>query len=205
MTANDKEDDNVSPPKIPISQIDEGHVRDDITKELYMPLCSTIVLKLNKEILYVPPDFKNGLTKDDLVDSGAYASTIAQSEFDRLKQQAPPISAKSTTLLLLKLKSQIELEKPIATPTLKFDLGDITFAEHFVVLRNLIKPILGFHFMRDNSVVIGTTHGLIHFPHWTMQAKNYAGEAAAKPQLVLIHYSITVPPMTTKTIKAFDA
>ena len=57
--------------------------------------------------------------------------------------------------------------------------------------------------MRHNSVVIDTTHGLIHFPYLTMQAKNAANKASAKPQPVLIHNIKTVPPMTTKTITGF--
>ena len=57
--------------------------------------------------------------------------------------------------------------------------------------------------MRHNSVVNDTTHGLIHFPHLTMQAKNAAIEASAKPKLVFIQDNTTVPPMTTKTITAF--
>ena len=88
IIANDNGDDNISPPKITNSQIEEQLVRDDITNELYMPLSSTIVLKENNEMLYVPLDFKNGLTKNALVDSGAYVSGIAQTELDRIKQQA---------------------------------------------------------------------------------------------------------------------
>ena len=57
--------------------------------------------------------------------------------------------------------------------------------------------------MRHNSVVIDTTHGLIHFPHLTMQAKNAAIEANAKPQPVPIQDNTTVPPMATKMITAF--
>ena len=78
MTTYDNGDDNRSPPKITNSQIEERLVRDDITNELYMPLFSTIVLKRKKEMLYVLLDFKNGLTIDALVDSGAYVSAIAQ-------------------------------------------------------------------------------------------------------------------------------
>ena len=95
------------------------------------------------------------------------------------------------------------LEKPISTATLKFDIGDNTCAEHFVVMKNLTGPIIGLHFMRHNSVVIDTTHGLIHFPHLTIPAKNATIETSAKPQPVLIQDSTTVPPMTTKTITAF--
>ena len=53
MTANDKGDDNISPPSLTTSQIEEQLVKDDITKELYMPLSSTIVLKRKNEMLYV--------------------------------------------------------------------------------------------------------------------------------------------------------
>ena len=82
-------DDNISPPQITTSQIQEQLVRDENTNELYMPLSSTIVLKRKKEMLYVPLDFDNGLTIDALVDSGAYVSAIAQKECDRIQQQAP--------------------------------------------------------------------------------------------------------------------
>ena len=49
-----------------------------------------------------------------------------------------------------------QLGKQLATATLKFDIGDNTFAEHFVVINNLIGPILGFHSMRHHRVVIDT-------------------------------------------------
>ena len=67
MTTCDSGDDNISPPPITISQLEERLVRDDSTNELYMPLSSTNVLKRKKEMLYVPLDFENGLTIDALV------------------------------------------------------------------------------------------------------------------------------------------
>ena len=56
--------------------------------------------------------------------------------------------------------------------------------------------------MGHNNVVIDTTQGLIFFPHLTIQAKSASSRTSAKPQNVLFHDSITVPPMTTKTITA---
>ena len=67
LTTYDEGDDNISPPEITTSQIQEQLVRDENTNELYMPLYSTIVLKRKKEMLYVLLDFKNGLTKDALL------------------------------------------------------------------------------------------------------------------------------------------
>ena len=57
--------------------------------------------------------------------------------------------------------------------------------------------------MRHNSVVIDTTHGLIHFPNLTMQVKSALSQTSAKPPVVLIHGNITTPQMTTKTTTAF--
>ena len=204
MTAHDTGDDNFSPPELTASQIEERLVRDHITNELYMPLSSTIVLKRKKEKLYVPLEFENGLTKDALVDPGAYVSAIAQNGLDRIKQQAPSNILKTDELPSFQIQvANGQLGKPIATATLKFDIGDHIFAEHFVVLKNLTGPFIGLHFMRHNSVVIDTTHGIIHFPHLTMQVKSALSQTSANPQAVLIHYSITILQMTTTTLAAF--
>ena len=179
-------------------------MRDKITNELYMPLSSTIVLKRKKEMLYVPLDFENGLTIDALVDSGAYVSAIAQKELDRIKQQSPPNILKIDEPPNFQIQvANGQLEKPTETATLKFDIGDHIYAEHFVVMKNLTGPIIGLHFMRQNSVVIDTTHGLIHFPHLTMQVKSALNQTSIRPQAVLIHDNTTIPQMTTKTITAF--
>ena len=117
----------------------------------------------------MPLDFENTLTVDALVDSGAYVSAIALNDMHTIKQKAP--------YNILKIDDppnfQIQVanghsEKPLATTTLKFEIGDIIFSERFVVLKKLTGPILGLHFMRTNTGVIETTNSLIHFvtrPH----------------------------------------
>ena len=70
-------------------------------------------------------------------------------------------------------------------------------------MKKLTGPIIGLHFMRNNSVVIDTTHGLIHFPHLTMQVKTASSETTTKPQPVITDEALTIPPTTTKTITAF--
>ena len=179
-------------------------MRDEITNELCMPLSSTIVLKRKKEMLYVHLDFENGLTIDALVDSGAYVSAIAQKELDRIKQQFLSNVLKIDDPPNFQIQvANGQLEKPPATTTLKFDIGNHIFAEHLVVMKNLTGPFIGLHFMRHNSVVIDTTHGLIHFPHLTMLVKSALSQTSAKTQAVLMHDNITIPQMTTRTITAF--
>ena len=176
---------------------------DENTNEIYMPVSSTIVLK-RKKMQYVPLVLENSLTTDALVDSSAYVNAIAQSEWDKNKQQALAniIEVDHLHDFFIQVEKG-QLEKPIATATLKFDIADNIFAEHFVVMKNLTGPVIGFHCMRHNSVVIDTAHCLFHFLHPTMQAKNVASKASAKPQLVAIHNSNTITPMTTETITAF--
>ena len=64
-----------------------------------------------------------------------------------------------------------QLEKTLATITLKFEIGENKFAEHFVVMKKLTGPTIGLLFMGNNSVVIDTTHGIIHSPLLTMQVR----------------------------------
>ena len=184
--------------------IEEGLVRDEQTNEIYFPLTSTVVLKRKQEMRYVPLDFENNLTVDALVDTGASVSAIAQDELETIKQKAPNNILKIEDPPNFQIKvANGQLEKPLSPATLKFEIGDNFFAEHFVVMKNLTGPISGLHFMRNNSVVIDTTHGLIHFPNITMQVKTASSETTTKPQPVITDEALTIPPKTTKTIIAF--
>ena len=184
--------------------IEERLVRDEQTNEMYLPLTSTVVLKRKQQMLYVPLDFVNNLTVDALVDSGAFFSAIAQDDLDTIKQKTPNNILKIDDPPNFQIQvANGQLEKPLSTATLKFELGDKTFAEHFVVMKKLTGPIIGLHFMRSNSVVIETTHALIHFPHMTMQVKTALSETTTKLQPVIADDDMTLTPTTAKTITAF--
>ena len=104
-------------------------------------------------MLYVPLDFENNLTVDALVDSGAFVSAIAQDDLDTIKQKAPNNILKNDNPPNFQLQvANGQLERPLSTATLKFEIGDNTFAEHLVVIKKLTGPIIGLHFMRNNSV-----------------------------------------------------
>ena len=184
--------------------IEEGLVRDEQTNEVYLTLTSTVVLKRKQELLYVPLDFENNLTVDALVDSRAFVSAIAQDDLESIIQKAPNNILKIEDPPNFQIQvANGKLEKPLSTAPLEFEIGDISFAEHFAVMKKLTGPIIGLHFMRNNSVVINTTHGLIHFPHLTMQVKTASSETITRPQPVITEESLTIPPTTTKTITAF--
>ena len=70
-------------------------------------------------------------------------------------------------------------------------------------MKKLTRSIIGLQFMRNDSGVIDTTHGLKHFPHLTMQVKTASSETSANPQSNPTDDALTRPPTTTKTITAF--
>ena len=138
------------------------------------------------------------------MDSGAFVKAIAQDDLDTIKQKAPNNILKIDDPPNFQIQvANGQLEKPLSTATLKIEIGDNSFAEHFVVMKKLTGPIIGLHFMRNNSVVIDTTHGLIHFPHLTMQVKTTSSETTTKPQPLITDEALTIPPTTTITITAF--
>ena len=176
--------------------------RNEQTNEVYLPLTSTVFLKRKQEILYVPLDFENNLTVDTLVDSGAFFSAVARNNLDTIKEKAPNSILKIDDPPNYQIQvANGQLEKPLATATIKFEIGYNTFDEDFVVMSKVTGPINGLHFMRNNRVVIGTTHGLKHFPH--LQVKTASIEITTKPQPVITDDTLTIPPTTTKTITAF--
>ena len=184
--------------------IEGGLVRDEQTNEVYLPLTSIVVLRWKQEMLYVPLVFEDNLTIDALVDSRAFVSAIAQDGLETIKQKAPNNILKIDDPPNFQIQvANGQLEKPLSIATLKFENGANSFAEHFVVMKKLTGLIIGLHFMRNNSVVIDTTHGLIHFPHLTMQVKTTSSETTTKPQPVNTDEALTIPPTTTKTITAF--
>ena len=118
--------------------IEEGLVRDEQTNEVYLPLTSTVVLKRNQEMLYVPLGFENNRTVDALVDSGAFVSAIAQDDVETIKQKAPKNILKIDDLFIFQVQvANGRLGKTLSTATLKIEIGDNSFAEHFVVMKKL--------------------------------------------------------------------
>ena len=193
------------PPLSTTAPLIEGRlVRDEQTNDVYLPLTYTIVLTRKQEMLYVPLVFEKNLTVEDLADSGAFVSAIAQDDIETIKQKAPNKILKiDEPPNFQRQVANGQLEKPLATATLNFEIGDNSFAEHFDVVKKLAGSIIGLQLMRNNSVVIDTTHGLIHFPHFTMQVKTASSETTTKPQPVITDEALTIPPTTTKTMTAF--
>ena len=131
-------------------------------------------------------------------------SAIVEIKLDRIKQQDPGnIFEIDDSQRFQKQVANGHLEKPIATVTVNFGIEENQFAKYFVVLDKLTRQIIGMQFMRDDSVIIDTTHSFVHFPQVTVQFKHATLDKSAKPQSVLSNDNLTSLPMTTETINAF--
>ena len=65
-----------------------------------------------------------------------------------------------------------QLEAPVATVELRFEVGDITFREKFTVLTNLTSPLIGLLFLQRNSSILDMRIGILNFPFFSMKSKN---------------------------------
>ena len=65
-----------------------------------------------------------------------------------------------------------QLEAPIATVELQFEIGDITFREKFIVMTNLTSPLIGLLFLQRNSTILDMRQGILNFSFFSMQLKN---------------------------------
>ena len=65
-----------------------------------------------------------------------------------------------------------QLEAPIATVELKFEVGDITFREKFIVMTNLTNPVIGLLFLQRNSTILVMRQGIPNSPFFSMQLES---------------------------------
>ena len=138
------------------------------------------------------------------MDLAAVVGAIALRDLDTIEEKAPNNILKIDDPPNFQIQvANGQLKKPLATATLKFEIGDKTFTEHFVLMKKLTGRIIGLHFMRTNSLVLDSTHGLIHFPHLIMQVETAPSETTTKRQPVITDDALTKPPTTTKTTTAF--
>ena len=137
-------------------------------------------------------------------DSRDYVSAIAQNDLDRTKPQTPNNIFKiDDSHIFPRQVANGQSEKLLVTTSIKVDIGDNTFADHYVLMQNLTTPIIGLHFMRHNKVVINMARGVLRFPNLTIQVTGAATELSTKPQAVHADTLLTTPPRTTKTITVF--
>ena len=123
-------------------------------------------------MLYFPRVFGE-LNIDGLIDTGAFSSAIPEADSRKIGLMAPHTKLKEGPPLEFQLMvANGQLETPVETVALQFEVGDITFREKFIVLTNLTIPLIGLLFLQRNSTILDMRQGILNFPFFSLQLKN---------------------------------
>ena len=64
-----------------------------------------------------------------------------------------------------------QLEVPIGTVLLEFEVADFMLKENFIIMKNLPNPLIGLCFLRRNNAIFDVNQGILTFPYLSMQLK----------------------------------
>ena len=143
---------------------------DGLTR--FLPLSTKLPLKNKRKMLHFPMDFGE-LNIDGLIDMGALSSAIPQADLHKIRLLAPHTKLNEGPPPEFQIMvANGQLEAPIATVELQFEVGDITFREKFIVMTNLTSPLIGLLFPQRNSTILDMRQGTLNFPFFLMQLKN---------------------------------
>ena len=113
------------------------------------------------------------LNFDGLIDTGALSSAIPEADLRKSRLLAPhTILNEEPPPEFQIMVANGQLEAPIATVELQFEVSDITFREKFIVMTNLTSPLIGLFFLQCNSTILDMCQGIMNFPFFSMQLKN---------------------------------
>ena len=147
----------------------------------FLPLSTNLLLKNKRKMLHFPMDFGE-LNIDGLIDTGALSSAIPEADLRKIRLLAPhTLLNEGPPPEFQIMVANGQLEAPIATVELQFEVGDITFREKFIVMTNLTSPLIGLLFLQRNSTILDMRQGILNFPFFSMQLKN---EDRAYPNVI---------------------
>ena len=145
-------------------------------------------------------DFRE-LNIDRLIDTGALSSAIPEADLHKIRLLAPhTIIYEGPPPEFQIMVANGQLEVPIATVELQFEVGDITFREKFIVMTNLTSPLIGLLFLQRNSTILDMRQGILNFPFFSMQLKNDERTYPNVIEPILNPVEITLKPGKRTTI-----
>ena len=143
---------------------------DGLTR--FLPLSTNLPLKNKRNMLYFPMDFGE-LNIDGLINTGALSSAIPEADLRKIRLLAPhTILNEGPAPEFQIMVANGQLEAPIATVELQFEVGDITFREKLIVMTNLTSPLIGLLFLQRNSTILDMRQRILKFPFFSMQLKS---------------------------------
>ena len=158
-----------------LTLIDEDIINHlTINKETDIPmllLSTNLTLKSKRHMYYFPMDFEK-LTLDGLIDTGALTRAISEQDLNKIKLLAPEaITDTGPAPNFQIMVANGQLETPIGTVCLTFEVADFMFKENFIIMKVLPNPLIGLCFLKKNNAIFDIRQGVLTFPHLSMQIK----------------------------------
>ena len=149
-----------------------NHIQFDQDSNLsHIPISTSLTLKRKRHMYYMPMDFEK-LTFDGLIDTGALTSAISEQDLYKIKllaNEAIKDTGPPPNFQIMVANGQLEV--PIGTVLLEFEVADFMLRENFIIMKNLPNPLIGLYFLRRNNAVFDVTQGILTFPYLSMQLK----------------------------------
>ena len=106
-------------------------------------------------------DFEN-ITLDGLIDRGALTSAISEQDLNKIKllaNEAIKETGPPPNFQIMVANGQLEV--PIGTVLLEFEVADFLLKENFIIMKNLPNPLIGLCFLRRNNAIFDVTQGIL--------------------------------------------
>ena len=137
------------------------HIQFDKERNLsYLPISTSLTLKRKRHMYYIPMDFEK-LTLDGLIDTGALTSAISEQDLNKIKllaNEAIKETGPPPNFQIMVANGQLEV--PIGTVLLEFEVADFMLKENFIIMKNLPNPLIGLCFLRRNNAIFDVTQGI---------------------------------------------
>ena len=149
-----------------------NHIQFDQERNLsYLSMSTLLTLKLKHHMYYMPMDVEK-LTLDGLIDIGALTSAISEQDLNKIKliaNEAIKDTGPPPNFQIMVGNGQLEV--PIGTVLLEFEVADFMLQENFIIMKNIPTPLIGLCFLRRNNAVFDVTQGICTFPYLSLQLK----------------------------------
>ena len=132
-------------------------------------------------------------------------NAMSWSDYNAIKMNSDSCVTKEYPQPPFKIEcANAQLEQPIATADIQFNIGTYIFTDIFVILSKTSFPIIGLNFMRNHQAVIDTANGTINFPHveMTLAMTDEMKNCNPKPLQIIAEGNQTLPPQQTTTVNA---
>ena len=195
---------DASPGKQPLLDADVfNHLTTDEGNNVaYLNLSTNLTLKKKRHIYYFPMDFEK-LTLDGLIDTGALTSAISEEDLNKIKllsNEAINDTGPASNFQIMVANGQ--LERPIGTVLLQFEVADFQFRENFIVMKVLPNPLFGVCFLQRHKAMFDIRQGIITFPYLSMQLRPDHTTNTRTTTPLLTETSYTLQPGETLAISS---